>query len=58
MYTADMTYSEALDWEAALDRELAQRRPAKETEQALNDLDDVRRRLAELDESRQRGSLH
>lgn len=57
MYTADMMYSEALDREAALDRELAQRRPSKETEQALNDLDDVRRRLAELDESRQRGSL-
>ncbi|WP_156751422.1 hypothetical protein [Mycobacterium sp. 1245111.1] len=52
-----MTYSEALDWEAALDRELAQRGPAKDTEQALNDLDDVRRRLAELDDSRQRGPL-
>ena len=57
MYTADMTYSEALDWEAALDRELAHRGLAQETEQTLNDLDDVRRRLAELDESRQRGSL-
>ncbi len=56
MYTANMTYSEALDWEAALDRELAQRRPVTENEQARNDLDDVRRRLAELDESRQRRS--
>jgi hypothetical protein len=57
MYTTDMTYSDALDWEAALDRELAQRRSANEPEQALNDLGDVRRRLAELDESLQRGSL-
>ena len=52
MYTADMKHSEALEWEAALDRQLARPGSVKETEQTLNDLDDVRPRIAELDETR------
>jgi hypothetical protein len=52
VYVDDMPLSEALAWEAELDRQLAAAPAActPESSQLMNDLDDVRRRIAELDE--------
>jgi hypothetical protein len=56
MYADDMTMSEALAWEAELDQQLAAAagRTAP-SEQAIDDLNDVRRRIVELQEQQASG---
>jgi hypothetical protein len=52
MYADNMTMSEALAWEAELDQQLASAAAGRTplSEQAINDLDDVRRRIVQLQE--------